>query len=63
MHRTNTCKREGYLEWSDYFMSIAFLSAQRSKDPRTQVRICSNELICWTNELSYSNSTVICAQG
>lgn len=30
-------KRNDYLEWPDYFMAIAFLSAQRSKDPRTQV--------------------------
>ncbi|KAK3577199.1 hypothetical protein CHS0354_030470 [Potamilus streckersoni] len=33
-------KRKDYLEWPDYFMSIAFLSAQRSKDPRTQVGAC-----------------------
>ncbi|XP_067664124.1 deoxycytidylate deaminase-like isoform X2 [Haliotis asinina] len=33
-------KREGYLEWPEYFMAIAFLSAQRSKDPRTQVGAC-----------------------
>ena len=24
-------KREGYLSWEDYFMAVAFLSAQRSK--------------------------------
>lgn len=34
------CKREGYLVWDDYFMAIAFLSAQRSKDPSTQVGVC-----------------------
>lgn len=33
-------KRTNYLEWDDYFMSVAFLSAQRSKDPRTQVGAC-----------------------
>ncbi|ESO93851.1 hypothetical protein LOTGIDRAFT_209389 [Lottia gigantea] len=33
-------KREDYLEWPDYFMAVAFLSAQRSKDPRTQVGAC-----------------------
>ncbi|VDI83968.1 dCMP deaminase [Mytilus galloprovincialis] len=33
-------KRENYLDWPDYFMAIAFLSAQRSKDPRTQVGAC-----------------------
>lgn len=26
-----------YLSWDDYFMAIAFLSAQRSKDPNKQV--------------------------
>lgn len=30
-------KRIGYLEWSEYFMATAFLAAQRSKDPSTQV--------------------------
>eukprot|EP00941_MAST-03F_sp_MAST-3F-sp1_P000182 g182.t1 len=33
-------KRENYLSWDDYFMSVAFLSAQRSKDPSTQVGAC-----------------------
>uniref|UniRef100_A0A2C9JL10 dCMP deaminase n=1 Tax=Biomphalaria glabrata TaxID=6526 RepID=A0A2C9JL10_BIOGL len=33
-------KRSSYLEWEEYFMAIAFLSAQRSKDPRTQVGAC-----------------------
>lgn len=32
-------KRSDYLSWEDYFMAVAFLSAQRSKDPRTQVWI------------------------
>ena len=26
--------------WDDYFMSVAFLSAMRSKDPSTQVGAC-----------------------
>jgi len=30
-------KRLDYLEWPEYFMAVAFLSAQRSKDPSTQV--------------------------
>ena len=29
--------RSTYLTWDDYFMSVAFLSAQRSKDPNKQV--------------------------
>ncbi|XP_066535277.1 deoxycytidylate deaminase-like isoform X2 [Hoplias malabaricus] len=33
-------KREGYLEWPEYFMAVAFLSAQRSKDPSSQVGAC-----------------------
>lgn len=32
-----TEKRADYLVWDDYFMSVAFLSAMRSKDPSTQV--------------------------
>ena len=34
-------KRENYLSWDEYFMGIALLSAQRSKDPGTQVGACS----------------------
>lgn len=33
-------KREDYLSWDEYFMGVAFLSAQRSKDPSTQVGAC-----------------------
>nr|XP_020658678.1 deoxycytidylate deaminase [Pogona vitticeps] len=33
-------KREDYLEWPEYFMAVAFLSAQRSKDPHSQVGAC-----------------------
>ncbi|MBO5928656.1 MAG: hypothetical protein J6Q42_01400, partial [Clostridia bacterium] len=33
-------KREGYLSWDEYFMGVALLSAQRSKDPGTQVGAC-----------------------
>jgi dCMP deaminase len=33
-------KRTGYLSWDDYFMAVALLSAQRSKDPNTQVGAC-----------------------
>lgn len=38
-------KRENYINWDEYFMGIAILSAQRSKDPSTQVGACivSNE--------------------
>lgn len=33
-------KRKDYLSWDEYFMAIAKLSAQRSKDPSTQVGAC-----------------------
>jgi len=33
-------KRQDYLSWDEYFMSVALLSAQRSKDPNTQVGAC-----------------------
>lgn len=40
-------KREGYLQWEEYFMAVAFLSAQRSKDPSSQVRILPHtHVIC-----------------
>ncbi len=35
-----TKKREDYLSWDEYFMGIALLSANRSKDPSTQVGAC-----------------------
>ena len=33
-------KREDYISWDEYFMGVALLSAQRSKDPNTQVGAC-----------------------
>lgn len=33
-------KRNDYISWEQYFMGIAMLSAQRSKDPNTQVGAC-----------------------
>lgn len=33
-------KRKGYLSWDEYFMAVALLSGQRSKDPNTQVGAC-----------------------
>ena len=32
-------KRSPVIDWDTYFMGVALLSAQRSKDPRTQVRL------------------------
>ena len=33
-------KRSDYISWDEYFMGVALLSAQRSKDPNTQVGAC-----------------------
>ncbi|MBQ3471338.1 MAG: dCMP deaminase family protein [Clostridia bacterium] len=33
-------KRNDYISWDEYFMGIAILSAQRSKDENTQVGCC-----------------------
>ena len=33
-------KREDYIDWDEYFMGVALLSAKRSKDPNTQVGAC-----------------------
>lgn len=33
-------KRQDYLSWDEYFMGVAVLSAERSKDPGTQVGAC-----------------------
>ncbi len=33
-------KRKDYINWDEYFMGVALLAAQRSKDPSTQVGAC-----------------------
>jgi dCMP deaminase len=33
-------KRENYITWDEYFMGVALLAAERSKDPNTQVGAC-----------------------
>lgn len=33
-------KRADYIDWDEYFMGVAILSAKRSKDPGTQVGAC-----------------------
>ena len=33
-------KREDYISWDEYFMGVALLAAERSKDPSTQVGAC-----------------------
>ncbi len=38
--RDSDKKRKDYISWDEYFMGVALLSAQRSKDPSTQVGAC-----------------------
>ncbi len=33
-------KRRDYISWDDYFMGVALLASERSKDPNTQVGAC-----------------------
>ena len=33
-------KRSDYINWDEYFMGIALLTAMRSKDPSSQVGAC-----------------------
>ena len=33
-------KRQDYITWDEYFMGVALLAAERSKDPNTQVGAC-----------------------
>ena len=36
-------KREDYIDWDEYFLAVSILSAQRSKDPNTQVNYFTYE--------------------
>ena len=38
--KATNCKRMDYLGWTDYFFTLAQVTAMRSKDPRTQVGAC-----------------------
>ena len=40
MEENKNLKRNGYISWDEYFMGIAMLSAERSKDPSTIVGAC-----------------------
>jgi dCMP deaminase len=35
-----TKKRSDYITWDEYFMGVSLISAERSKDPNTQVGAC-----------------------
>lgn len=56
---TDSAQRSGYLKWDEYFMALCFVSAQRSKDPNTQVIAkYQNEnirisILCFVNSHSF----------
>uniref|UniRef100_A0A673MLV4 dCMP deaminase n=1 Tax=Sinocyclocheilus rhinocerous TaxID=307959 RepID=A0A673MLV4_9TELE len=50
-----TKKRQDYLEWPEYFMAVAFLSAQRSKDPSSQEWMTTPKYPCMGNSCSDSS--------
>lgn len=49
-------KRQDYINWDEYFMGVALLAAQRSKDPNTQVGACivSGENSCYGSNVIIS---------
>lgn len=49
-------KRKDYISWDEYFMGIAKLSAQRSKDPNTQVGACIVDSFHHIISLGYNGS-------
>lgn len=40
MEEKKVSKRDDYISWDEYFMGVAMLSAERSKDPNTGVGAC-----------------------
>lgn len=40
MKTCKTAKSTNYINWDEYFMGVALLSAKRSKDPNTKVGAC-----------------------
>ena len=40
MEEKKVTKRDNYISWDEYFMGVSMLSAERSKDPNTDVGAC-----------------------
>ena len=53
-------KRTDYINWDEYFMGIALLTAMRSKDPSSQVGACivSPEVVYYGDKYHDSDSSV-----
>ena len=54
-------KRTDYLSWDEYFMGIAMLSAQRSKDPSTQVGACIANVVHKILSVGYNGMPIGCS--
>jgi len=39
-------QRKDYLSWDEFFMGVAILASERSKDPNTQVGACIVYVCC-----------------
>ena len=50
-------KRSDYINWDEYFMGIALLTAMRSKDPSSQVGAC---IVSPENKLRSLLATTAC---
>ena len=55
-------KRKDYLSWEEYFMGLALLSAQRSKDPNSQVGACvvdeNNKIVSVNLDIAILSATI-----
>ena len=58
MAQAQKTKRLDYLSWDEYFMAVAFLSAERSKDPVTQVIYLISMCLCVSVETVFSSLLV-----
>ena len=54
-------KREDYITWDEYFMGVAMLSAQRSKDPSTQVGACIVSQVNKILSMGYNGLPIGCS--
>ena len=52
----SNCKRQDYIQWEDYFMAVAYLSSQRSKDPKTLYAIDGANTDCETNLATFKST-------
>lgn len=54
-------KRSNYISWDEYFMGIALLSGERSKDPNSQVGACIVSLDNKILSIGYNGFPIGCS--